>query len=91
MHVKNMSQAPLNAIPRVLVVGPYLCTLVWHATKGDVTLFRLVPQGAAMIPHPSGPHAPFSLGMDIESRSPSNFFIGFPKASITFHILVVLR
>ncbi len=91
MHVKNMSQAPLNAIARVLVMGPYFCTLVWHATKSNVSLFRLVPQGATTIPHPSRPHAPSSLGRNIEFGSPWIFFIGFPKASITFRILVVLK
>ncbi len=66
-----MSQVPLNAILHVLVVGPYLCTSVWHATKGNVSLFKLVPQGVATIPHPSRPHAPSSnLGMDILNLDP---------------------
>jgi hypothetical protein len=57
MHVENMTRAPFNAIPHVLVMGPYLCILVWHAIKSGVNLFKLALWGLTMVPHPFKPHA----------------------------------
>jgi hypothetical protein len=42
-----------------MVVVSFLHILVWHAIKGDVKLFKLVPWVAMMVPHLSKPHASF--------------------------------
>jgi hypothetical protein len=61
----------LITIPHLLIVVFYLFVSVSYAIKGNVKLFRLIPQVVAMMPHPSKPPAPSSnLGVDIEFRSP---------------------
>jgi hypothetical protein len=76
MHVESMNQPPHSVIPFILVVGLYLCILVWHTIKGGANLFRLTP------PDPMPPSN--NLGMDIKFGSPWNFFVWVPRALIVF-------
>jgi hypothetical protein len=84
-------EPPLDAMPHVLGMVPYLCILVWYAIKCCVKLFMLILQVPMMVFHLSMPHAPFKQ-MWISSLDPfRTFLLGVFKLQLYSRIPFALK